>query len=354
MVEQVYGCLGACQPTIRVTRTGTLTRRAIVVRNRSVLTGNDHPVYGFAAVSLVPGELEKVVEAVPGWTGLAVRAEVLEGGITNRNFRVEVAGESFVLRLAGRDTELLGIDREAERRAAEAAAAAGVAPEVYAYLPEHGALITRFVDAEPLPAADLERPDVMASVVDAVKAIHAMAPIPSTFDAFRVVRDYRSTAEARGVRIPLAYERALAAADRIAGAFAASPATVRPCHNDLLNENFLVRDGKVVIVDYEYAGMGDPFFDLGNLSVNNGISEDAQETLLKHYVGRPTNPARARLALMRIMSDFREAMWGVVQQGISSLDVDYVGYAERHIARCLESAGDRRFDTWLRDAAGSG
>jgi thiamine kinase-like enzyme len=317
------------------------------------LTGNDHPVYGFDAVSLVPGELEKIVEAVPGWTGVAVRAEALEGGITNRNFRVEVGGESFVVRLAGTDTELLGIDREAERRAAEAAAAAGVAPEVHAYLPEHGALITRFVDGEPLPAGDLERPDVMASVVAAVKAIHAMAPIPSRFDVFRVVRDYRSTAEVRGVPIPPAYEGALAAADRIAEAFAASPATVRPCHNDLLNANFLVRDGKIFIVDYEYAGMGDPFFDLGNLSVNNGISEDAQETLLELYVGRAANADRARLALMRIMSDFREAMWGVVQQGISSLDVDYVGYAERHFARCLDGAGDRRFATWLAEAAGS-
>jgi thiamine kinase-like enzyme len=107
-----------------------------------------------------------------------------------------------------------------------------------------------------------------------------------------------------------------------------------------------------VIVDYEYAGMGDPFFDLGNFSINNGISEQAQERLLELYFGAARATGRARLKLMRIMSDFREAMWGVVQQGISTLDFDYVGYADRHFARCLESAGDDRFGAWLEDARG--
>jgi len=291
---------------------------------------------------------------MPAWGGLEIRAEVLGGGITNRNFRVDVDAESFVVRLAGRDTELLGIDREAERAATEAAAAAGVAPELVAYLPEHRALITRFVDAEPLPPEDLERPEVMGAVVDAVRAIHAMAPLPSTFDVFRVVRDYHTVAEERGVEIPDAYAQALAVAERVREAFAAGPTPPRPCHDDLLNANFLLRDGRVVIVDYEYAGMGDVFFDLGNLSINNGISEAAQETLLERYFGRPTPTDRGRLALMRILSDFREAMWGVVQQGISTLDFDYVDYAERHFARCLENADDERFGTWLRDARGGG
>jgi thiamine kinase-like enzyme len=298
-------------------------------------------------------DLGRVIEAMPGWDPSTVRCEVLGGGITNRNFRVDVGAESFVVRLAGRDTDLLGVDREAERAANAAAAAVGVAPEVFAFLPEHGALITRFVHADPLPPEDLERPEVMAAVVDSVKAIHGMASIPSTFDVFRVVRDYRAVAETRSVTVPDAYGEALTVADRVAAAFATRPAHPRPCHDDLLNANFLVRDRRVMIVDYEYAGMGDPFFDLGNLSINNGISEAAQEVLLERYFGAPTREQRARLWLMRILSDFREAMWGVVQQGISTLEFDYVGYADRHFARCLENAGDARFGTWLADAAGS-
>lgn len=296
-------------------------------------------------------DLAAVVAAVPAWAGAEPVVSPLEGGITNRNFRVDVRGESFVVRLSGRDTELLGIDRAAEHRAATAAAEAGVAPDVFGFLPEHGALVTRFVQANPLPTGDLERPEILAQVVASVKAIHGMRPIPSTFDAFAAVRAYRTVADEHGVAIPSAYDAALGFAERIERAFGRAPVPVRPCHNDLLNANFLVKEGRVLIVDYEYAGMGDLFFDLGNFSINNGISKDAQMNLLELYFGGVTPAHEARLNLMRIMSDFREAMWGVVQQGLSTLDFDYVDYANRHFARCLESAGEHRFETWLEDAA---
>src|SRR4029450_6983669 len=112
--------------------------------------------------------------------------------------------------------------------------------------------------------------------------------------------------------------------------------------------NFHPRDGNVWIVDHEYAGMGDPFFDLGNLSINNALSDDAQDRVLGHYFGDPTDAHRAPLKLMRIMSDFREAMWGVVQQGLSTLDIDYVEYATTHFDRLSNTMADPRFDDWLR------
>jgi thiamine kinase-like enzyme len=293
-----------------------------------------------------------VIEAVPAWAGRTVLITPIAAGITNRNFRVDVDREAFVVRIPGRDTELLGIDRHAERRATQAAFEAGVAPEVVAYVAELEALVTRFVEADPLPPEDLEDPATMATVVASVRAIHGMAEIPSTFDVFSVVREYRTVAQAHGVSVSSAYHEVLAFADRIAESFSRHPLTPCPCHDDLLNANFLRTPDRVVIVDYEYAGMGDRFFDLGNLAVNNGISEDAQASLLECYFGRATAANRARLSLMRIMSDFREAMWGVVQQGISTLEFDYVDYADRHFRRCLESAADPRFGGWLRDAPG--
>ncbi len=93
--------------------------------------------------------------------------------------------------------------------------------------------------------------------------------------------------------------------------------------------------------------MGDPFFDLGNLSINNGLSEDAQERMLEHYFGEVTEAHRARLGLMRMMSDFREAMWGVAQQGLSTLDIDYVEYAGIHFDRLARAMADPRVDRWL-------
>jgi thiamine kinase-like enzyme len=294
--------------------------------------------------------LETAIGAVPGWEGRHVGVTPITSGITNRNFLIEAGDEAFVLRLAGRDTELLGIDREAECEAARAAAAAGVGPEVYAFLPQQGCLVTRFVQGTHIPEEDLRREDVLASIVGSIRAFHACPPLRSEFPVFRIVEDYRRIASERGVRVPAAYDQAHALADRIEASFGVAPVRAVTCHNDLLNANFL-RDGdRVWLVDYDYAGVGDPFFDLGNLSVNNGLDAGAQETLLRLYFEHAADPHRARLALMRMVSDFREAMWGVVQQAISALDVDYVEYADRHFARLLAHAEDDRFDDWLVDA----
>ena len=96
-------------------------------------------------------------------------------------------------------------------------------------------------------------------------------------------------------------------------------------------------------MDWEYAGMGDVFFDLANFAVNNGLSKDETAALLRAYFGDVRPEHERALALMRFMSDFREAMWGVVQQGLSDLDFDYRGYADEHFDRLARTASERAF-----------
>ena len=292
-------------------------------------------------------DLEAVVADVPGWRGHEPTITPIEAGRTNRNFRVEVGSEAFFLRLSDSDTALLGIDRVAEHEAALAAADAGVGPEVIAHLPEHGCLITRWVPGEPLAEGDMEQESILADVARVVSTIHAGPNLPASFDAFRIVEEYRRVSEERGVAIPAPFGPAHAHAERIEAALSVAPMAPRPCHNDLLADNFLRGPHGFWLVDYEYSGMGDPFFDLGNLSINNGLSEGSQEALLHLTFGEVTDAHRARLRLMRIMSDFREAMWGVIQQGLSTLDIDYVAYADKHFERLSRSMADRRFERWL-------
>ena len=295
--------------------------------------------------------LQPAIAAVPGWGSVEeVRVSILTAGITNRNYLLECGGERVVVRVFGSDTELLGIDRVAEDVAARAAASAGVGPPVVAFLPQAGCLVTRFVEGAPVPAEDLERTEVIAAVVRSVRAVHACAPIPSAFPVFQIIEDYAALAHRRGVPVPASYPEAHALAGRIERAMNEAPVRHTTCHNDLLNANFLMDDDHVWILDYEYAGMGDPFFDLGNLSINNGLSDGAQEMLLETYFGVVHDGHRARLGLMRMMSDLREAMWGVVQQALSSLDVDYEGYAERHFERLLATAHAGPMARWLAHA----
>jgi thiamine kinase-like enzyme len=273
------------------------------------------------------------------WPGRVRTVEPLGGGITNRNFKISLAGETLVLRIGGKDTELLGIDRRAEHAASLAAADVGIAPDVVAFVEPEGYLVTRFVEGEPAGSEEIRRR--LPEIVGLLRRFHEASPIPSRFDAFRVVEAYASTAAAHGVATPATYERAKRTADEIERRREDRP--LRPCHNDLLNANFIAAEGRIWLVDWEYAGMGDVFFDLANFSVNHELDDAQNGGLLTAYFGEARPGDVAALRLMRFMSDFREAMWGVVQQGISDLDFDFVAYADEHFARLERTARDPAF-----------
>ena len=264
------------------------------------------------------------------WPGKHALVAELGGGITNRNYKVDVEGESFVLRMGGAKTSLLGIDREVECEAAERAFDVGVGPEVVAFIPEEAWLVCRFVDGRSIPIESMRDPRTLARVAAALRRFHEAEPIPGQFDAWQVVDSYRALALEHGAAIPAQFDAARSFAERIRARLGSGELV--PCHNDLLNANFL-DDGDVRIVDWEYAGMGDRFFDLANFSVNHEFSVDDDRALLTAYFGEARDSDLASLRLMRYMSDFREAMWGVLQSGISELDFDFNGYAEKHFAR---------------------
>jgi thiamine kinase-like enzyme len=272
------------------------------------------------------------------WPGSTPVLEVLGGGITNRNFKVSVDGESFVLRIGGKDTELLGIDRLAEYEASCVAAELGIGPEVARFLEPEGYLVTRFVEGVPVPPEELRRPERLRDLAHTLRRVHEGPAIRSRFDSFRVVEQYCATALAHGVAIPPAFDDAKALADAIEDARGLQP--LRTCHNDLLNANLIRTGDALVIVDWEYAGMGDACFDLANLAANHELNDGEEHELLEAYWGELRPADLDALRLMRYMSDFREAMWGVVQQGISELDFDFAGYADEHFERLGRTAAE--------------
>jgi thiamine kinase-like enzyme len=279
------------------------------------------------------------------WPGRKARVADLSGGITNRNFKVDVDGEAYVLRMGGRRTELLGIDRATEHAASLRAAEIGVGPAVFAFLEPEGWLVTRFIDGRTPPPEEIRTPSGIRRVADVLRRIHSAASIPGRFDAHVVVEEYRTEAAVHGASIPAEFEAAHDISERIRNA--RGPQPLVPCHNDLLNANFL-DDGELHIVDWEYAGMGDRFFDLANLSVNHEFGVEEDRLLLAAYFGEEREDYLAALRLMRFMSDFREAMWGVLQSGISELDFDFKGYAGKHFNRLLATASASEFKGYLK------
>jgi thiamine kinase-like enzyme len=290
----------------------------------------------------------------------------LAGGITNRNYRARFGGSDVVVRLPGRDTDLLGIDREAERAAGELAALVGVGPEVVELLEEPPCLVTAFVEGEALTPEELRGPGAMEEVAAALRRLHGSGEeLPSIFSPYRIAETYAARIVERGGMVPKRYEWAAEQAQTIETTLSGRGHAPVPCHNDLLAANFILAPAgsagpvpesrpAIKIVDWEYAGMGDRYFDLGNFAVNNGLDEEGEAALLSAYFGATASARRlARLRLMRFMSDFREAMWGALQRTISDLEFDFDDYCEEHFARMREFAAGGRLERLLEEAGGA-
>jgi thiamine kinase-like enzyme len=264
------------------------------------------------------------------WPERQVMVQPLLGGITNANFFVDLGDEQVVVRIPGDNTALLGIDRHHEVTANHLASSIGIAPEVLARSESEGWMVTRFLPGRPITATELANEPMLGELGATLRRLHDVGRIDIEFDPFSIVRRYHEIALSRDVIEPFDYQSALDILVRIEEARPFRPTSF--CHNDLLNANFIY-DGTIRILDWEYAGMGDPFFDLANFSVNQELPAASDERLLAHYFGQCDKGLLAVLALMKVVSELRETMWGVVQMAVSSLDVDFVAYAQERSGR---------------------
>ena len=294
--------------------------------------------------------LQDVIARIPGWTGTGVVTSELGGGITNLNYRVDVGGESFVIRIPGKDCELLGIDRHREYACTLAASRSGVAPEVVQFLEAEGVLVTRFIAGRGMSPDEIRQAPVLRRVAASLRRFHSGAPFPGIFSAFETVLEYLQICRA-AAPLPARIDWMADQAAAIHQAMQTVPRPRCPCHNDLLLANFL-DDGELIrIIDWEYAAMGDPYFDLGNFAVHQGLDDNQEMIMLEAYFGQARTPDLARLKLMKMLSDLREAMWGMVQVTISELDYDFVAYGQKHFDRYVQQLQDPRLSRWLADAA---
>jgi len=281
------------------------------------------------------------------WPGRTLHVEELVGGHTNANYLVDLGDDQVVLRIPGKNTHLLGIDRNHEYEANQLAASIGVGPEVIARSEVEGWMVTRFIPGERLTSADLATEPRLSDVATTLRRLHGAGRIGAVFNPFLIVRNYHEIACEHDVVDPFDYALALDRLDRIKEVRNFQPTSF--CHNDLLNTNFVL-DGRLRVLDWEYAGMGDPFFDLANFSANNHLAKSADDQLLRSYFGHCNEPLAAMLALMKVVSELREIMWNLVQHCASTLDLDYAEFARQRVVGYERIIGEMDFDETLNEA----
>jgi thiamine kinase-like enzyme len=300
--------------------------------------------------------LDEAIARVPFLAGSKdLKSVPLFGGITNLNYRIDADGKSYVLRITGAGTEKLGIRRDVEYQANLAAGRLGVAPEVVYFIEPEGYLLTRYVSGKRLPPEEITKPDNLRRVARKLRLFHSRGPeLNDEFNVFRRVEMLARVSRSLGCQFPFDFEWI---AQKMRGAEEAllrDPCVLAPCHNDLLNLNWLDEDvagglGEIRLLDWEYAGMGDVFFDLSNFCHHHCLNDDQARSLLQEYFGEATPRNFARLKLMWPMAEVYEAIWGTTQTGISTLDEDFQAYADLFIGRARQHLTDPRWEQWLKD-----
>ncbi len=300
----------------------------------------------------MPITIEEAIHRIPHWEEAStVAIALLPGGITNFNYRVDVGGESFVVRIAAQNTTLLGIDRHREYRCTMAASRTGVAPEVVHFLPDVEVLVTRFIVGRCPSVAEMVRPEMMQRVVESMQRYHDGPAFDGSFSPFHALEQYLSVARQEGAPLPRDIDAMYRRLGEIEAGVRRGWAVIRPCHNDLWEPNLIDDGTRIRIVDWEYAGMGDVYFDLANFAIHHELADSQDEGLLRSHFGKVTDGGFARLKLMKIVAELREAMWCMVGMNISSIEFDFTGYAATHFDRYRRALEDARVRRWLAQAA---
>jgi thiamine kinase-like enzyme len=260
------------------------------------------------------------------------------GGLTNLVFFVDYHGEQYVLRLPGKGTEEY-INRAHEHQAASEAAKALVAPDIVHFDSKSGVMVTRFVDnaVTMSPAAFAERKGAATRAAEVFRKLHTSgAKFSFRFELFAMIDDYlKVLSKKKNVELPEGYHDTLKDAEKVRKALAAHKLPLAPCHCDPLCENFLDTGKRMWLVDWEYAGMNDPVWDLGDLAVEAQLSPELEDELLAAYFpAGPSAAERGRFVIYKAMCDLLWTLWGLVQHANQNPADDFWAYSLNRFERC--------------------
>jgi thiamine kinase-like enzyme len=269
------------------------------------------------------------------------------GGLTNRVFRVDCGAGSVCLRLPGKGTEAY-INRADEGEAAWETARTGVSAALLSFDPASGIMVTRFLAGAVTmtPALFKERPGAPSRAGEVFRKLHTSgARFRNRFELFQMIDNYLKLLAERNAELPDGYHDVLAASKSVRAALAAHELPLVACHCDPLCENFLDNGTRMWLVDWEYSGMNDPMWDLGDVAVEAQFTGDQEEEMIRAYFGgEAPAPERGRVVIYKAMCDLLWTLWGLIQHADRNPAEDFWAYSVNRFERCKALMATAEFD----------
>ena len=296
-------------------------------------------------------ETEALLDRIPVVAGFPRSVVELPGGLTNQNLRVTTSTGDYVVRRFRGDEDLLGIDRDAEHLNTRAAAEAGVGAPVLDYRRDLGVLVIGYIDGTTYENATFAEPGVVERAGRAIRQLHDGPRFVGDFDMFARQAGYLRTVRESGYPLFDGYESYDDRFHQAEAALAVHAQPTVPCNNDLLAGNFVDDGTKVWLIDYEYSGNNDAWFELGNTSTECDLDGDQVEALVAAYGGEPLQEKVARVRLQALVSAYGWSLWGAIQAAASSIDYDFDSWALEHFDKAAQGFSADGFSALLDQVA---
>lgn len=293
--------------------------------------------------------IDEVVSRIRDWDGKYVSITPLSGGLTNSNFKVEVDGLPYFVRVPGESTDLLAVDRNNEYHNSKAAFIAGVGPRVLYHVPEYNVMVLEFLNGKTMSKDSLNEPGQPSRMAESIRKLHSGPRFLRDFNMFRLTEYYLSLCRDRAIQIPDGYLERMPTVRRIEQAMNVKPLETVPCNNDLLAENYIDDGEQLWLIDYEYSGNNDPTFELGNTCQEMQFNDVQIAEVCAAYFGEAKADMIARMKLNMIMSDVGWGLWAAIQEKISTIEFDFWGWAMERWGRAVEKMDLSDFEVWLRN-----
>ena len=267
---------------------------------------------------------EQIIERVPEWRDKSVSYEMLHGGLANRSYAVRVGDtnsdgvQRYVIKAL---TQAMGdfnlmIPLADVCRNTVAAGKSGVGAKVIHSFPDMPALVLEWIEGITLQTPDLARADYIPRLGRSVAQLHQKSPaFDNQIHIWKFLDDYLELVDKHTLPTPDGIMDHLGIIRDIQGVLAKQALQEVPSHNDLLALN-VMDDGDIRLIDYDFSGMNDPAFDLGDLAMEGDYDPDQVAVLCESYFGRHDAVQTARARLFGIAAQYT---WSLLFVGMHYL-----------------------------------
>lgn len=259
------------------------------------------------------------------------------GGMSNKNFKVTMGSDEYVLRVPGNGSEGMVV-RSYEEQNSIMACKLGISPAIRYFNSKTGIKLAKYINnAETLNSATIQRRNHLKQIAEIYKVLHhSNFRFNNDFNVFHEINNYENLLEKNHVKMYLGYNDIRNNIFQLENRLNSLGVTLAPCHNDSVPENFIKsNDGKIYLIDWEYSGMNDPIWDLAALFLESDFTIDSQDYLLDIYFdGMIPEQTKEKILIYQILMDILWSLWTVIKEAKGD---NFGSYGKDRFSRALSN-----------------